>query len=91
MLDPIRSTLDSAVRAAKLVEAARIDALFTAADLLGFDAQGRPSSEATIERRLPTNCRAGLVRDRTRSIKRLRSTLTGLFPALERVLIQVLT
>ncbi|MDT0438319.1 MULTISPECIES: NtaA/DmoA family FMN-dependent monooxygenase [Streptomyces] len=38
-LDPRRSTLDRAVRVARLAEAARIDALFTA-DLLRFDAQG---------------------------------------------------
>ncbi|MEU7324548.1 NtaA/DmoA family FMN-dependent monooxygenase [Streptomyces griseoviridis] len=38
-LDPGSSTLDRAVRVARLAEAARIDALFTA-DLLRFDAQG---------------------------------------------------
>lgn len=43
--------------------------------------------EATIEFRLLTNRRTDLVRDRTRSINRLRSALTGMFPALERVLV----
>jgi transposase len=47
----------------------------------------RPSDEATIELRLLTNRRTDLVRDRTRSINRLRSALTGMFPALERVLV----
>ena len=47
----------------------------------------RPSDEAIIELRLLTNRRADLVRDRTRSINRLRSALTGMFPALERALV----
>ncbi|MEV1084064.1 IS110 family transposase [Streptomyces sp. NPDC050211] len=47
----------------------------------------RPSDEATIELRLLTNRRSDLVRDRTRSINRLRSALTGMFPALERALV----
>ncbi|SOD72220.1 FMN-dependent oxidoreductase (nitrilotriacetate monooxygenase family) [Jatrophihabitans sp. GAS493] len=38
-VDPQRSTLETAVTVARLAEAARIDALFTA-DLLTFDAQG---------------------------------------------------
>lgn len=38
-IDPARSTLDTALRVAKLAEDARIDALFTA-DLLSFGAQG---------------------------------------------------
>lgn len=38
-VDPTRSTLDTAVRVARLAEEARIDALFTA-DLLSFGAQG---------------------------------------------------
>lgn len=47
----------------------------------------RPDDEATIELRLLTNRRTDLVRDRTRSINRLRSALTGMFPALERALV----
>ncbi|CAM5657178.1 hypothetical protein SAURM35S_06878 [Streptomyces aurantiogriseus] len=49
--------------------------------------QFRPTDEATIELRLLTNRRTDLVRDRTRSINRLRSALTGMFPALERALV----
>ncbi|WP_148100444.1 transposase, partial [Streptomyces sp. NL15-2K] len=47
----------------------------------------RPNDEATIELRLLTNRRTDLVRDRTRSINRLRSALTGIFPSLERALV----
>nr|WP_244188151.1 IS110 family transposase [Streptomyces regalis] len=47
----------------------------------------RPSDEAIIELRLLTNRRADLVRDRTRAVNRLRSTLTGMFRALERALV----
>ncbi|MEU2245047.1 IS110 family transposase [Streptomyces sp. NPDC018338] len=47
----------------------------------------RPADEATIELKILTNRRTDLVRDRTRAINRLRSTLTGMFPALERALV----
>nr|WP_053789016.1 transposase [Streptomyces sp. XY332] len=47
----------------------------------------RPADEATIELKIITNHRTDLVRDRTRAINRLRSTLTGTFPALERTLV----
>ncbi|WP_405151186.1 NtaA/DmoA family FMN-dependent monooxygenase [Sphaerisporangium sp. NBC_01403] len=46
-LDPDRSTLDTAVRVAKLAEAARIDALF-APDLLTFGAQGTIGSQEAL-------------------------------------------
>ncbi|MFD4575378.1 NtaA/DmoA family FMN-dependent monooxygenase [Streptomyces sp. NPDC058417] len=46
-VDPARSTLDTAVRVARLAEAARIDALFTA-DLLRFDAQGAIGSQEPL-------------------------------------------
>ncbi|WNI17076.1 NtaA/DmoA family FMN-dependent monooxygenase [Actinacidiphila sp. ITFR-21] len=46
-IDPTRSTLDTAVRVAKLAEAARIDALFTA-DLLSFGAQGAIGSQEPL-------------------------------------------
>ncbi|GGL91577.1 monooxygenase [Streptomyces fumigatiscleroticus] len=46
-IDPTRSTLDTAVRVARLAEAARIDALFTA-DLLRFDAQGAIGSQEPL-------------------------------------------
>ncbi|MFF4836646.1 NtaA/DmoA family FMN-dependent monooxygenase [Streptomyces sp. NPDC001315] len=46
-VDPTRSTLDQALRVAKLAEAARIDALFTA-DLLSFDAQGSIGSQEPL-------------------------------------------
>jgi FMN-dependent oxidoreductase (nitrilotriacetate monooxygenase family) len=46
-LDPTRSTLDTAVRVAKLAEAAGIDALFTA-DLLSFDAKGSIGSQEPL-------------------------------------------
>ncbi|MEU8950602.1 NtaA/DmoA family FMN-dependent monooxygenase [Streptomyces sp. NPDC048489] len=46
-VDPTRSTLDTAVRVAKLAEAARFDALFTA-DLLRFDAQGAIGSQEPL-------------------------------------------
>lgn len=46
-IDPDRSTLDTAVRVAKLAEAARIDALFTA-DLLTFGAQGAIGSQEPL-------------------------------------------
>jgi hypothetical protein len=42
---------------------------------------------ATIELKLFTRRRADLFCDRTRAINRLRSTLTSMFPALERVLV----
>lgn len=46
----------------------------------------RPDDEVTIELRLLTGHRTDLVADRTRTINRLRSTLTSMFPALEREL-----
>jgi transposase len=46
----------------------------------------RPDDELTIELRLLTGYRTDLVTDRTRTVNRLRSTLTGMFPALERAL-----
>jgi FMN-dependent oxidoreductase (nitrilotriacetate monooxygenase family) len=46
-IDPTRSTLDTAVKVAKLAEAARIDALFTA-DLLTFGAQGGIGSQEPL-------------------------------------------
>ncbi|WP_308798230.1 NtaA/DmoA family FMN-dependent monooxygenase [Streptomyces sp. UH6] len=46
-VDPTRSTLDQAVEVARLAEAARIDALFTA-DLLSFDAQGSIGSQEPL-------------------------------------------
>jgi FMN-dependent oxidoreductase (nitrilotriacetate monooxygenase family) len=46
-LDSTRSTLDTAVKVAKLAEAARIDALFTA-DLLTFGAQGAIGSQEPL-------------------------------------------
>ena len=46
-VDPTRSTLDTAVRVARLAEAARIDALFTA-DLLRFGAQGAIGSQEPL-------------------------------------------
>ncbi|OKI26592.1 transposase [Streptomyces sp. CB03578] len=46
----------------------------------------RPSDEATIELRLLTDRRIDLVADRTRTINRLRSLLTSMFPALERAI-----
>jgi FMN-dependent oxidoreductase (nitrilotriacetate monooxygenase family) len=46
-IDPNRSTLDTAVTVAKLAEAARIDALFTA-DLLTFGAQGAIGSQEPL-------------------------------------------
>ncbi|MCM2416292.1 NtaA/DmoA family FMN-dependent monooxygenase [Streptomyces sp. RKAG290] len=46
-VDPTRSTLDTAVRVAKLAEKARIDALFTA-DLLSFHAQGAIGSQEPL-------------------------------------------
>lgn len=46
-VDPTRSTLHQAVEVAKLAEAARIDALFTA-DLLSFDAQGSIGSQEPL-------------------------------------------
>lgn len=47
----------------------------------------RPTDEATIELKILTNRRTDLVRDRTLAINRLRSTSTGMFPALERALV----
>ncbi|MFG3410496.1 IS110 family transposase [Streptomyces sp. NPDC048142] len=46
----------------------------------------RPGDEAAIELRLLTGRRTDLVEDRTRSVNRLRGTLMGMFPALERAL-----
>lgn len=46
-LDPGRSTLDTTVEVAKLAEAARIDALFTA-DLLAFGAQGAVGAQEPL-------------------------------------------
>jgi transposase len=46
----------------------------------------RPGDEASIELRLLTDHRVDLVGDRTRTINRLRSLLTSMFPALERAL-----
>lgn len=46
----------------------------------------RPDDETTIELRLHTSHRIDLVADRTRTINRLRSTLTSMFPGLERAL-----
>ncbi|GGW76612.1 IS110 family transposase [Streptomyces galilaeus] len=46
----------------------------------------RPGDEADIELGLLTSHRANLVAERTRTINRLRSVLTGMFPALERAL-----
>ncbi|WP_405487622.1 IS110 family transposase [Streptomyces sp. NBC_00096] len=46
----------------------------------------RPGGEAAIELRLLTGRRTDLVEDRTRSVKRLRGTLLGMFPDLERAL-----
>jgi transposase len=46
----------------------------------------RPGDEATVELELLTSRRFDLVGDRTRTVNRLRSTLTSMFPALERAL-----
>jgi transposase len=46
----------------------------------------RPGDDASVELRLLTERRADLVADRTRTINRLRSLLTSMFPALERAL-----
>ncbi|MGW7369451.1 IS110 family transposase [Streptomyces sp. NPDC054841] len=46
----------------------------------------RPDSEHAVELQVLTGRRADLNADRTRRINRLRSQLTGIFPALERVL-----
>ncbi|QKV68071.1 MULTISPECIES: IS110 family transposase [Streptomyces] len=46
----------------------------------------RPGDETTVELKLLTSYRIDLVADRTRTVNRLRSTLTGMFPALERAL-----
>ncbi|MEV8396297.1 MULTISPECIES: IS110 family transposase [unclassified Streptomyces] len=46
----------------------------------------RPDDEHAIELRVLTNRRADINADRTRRINRLRGQLTGIFPALERVL-----
>ncbi|MFD9196610.1 IS110 family transposase [Streptomyces phaeochromogenes] len=46
----------------------------------------RPSDDAAVELRLLTDRRTDLAADRTRTINRLRSTLTSMFPALERAL-----
>jgi transposase len=44
----------------------------------------RPGDEATIELALLTSLRIDLVAERTRTVNRLRSVLTSMFPALER-------
>ncbi|MFF3585355.1 IS110 family RNA-guided transposase [Streptomyces mirabilis] len=46
----------------------------------------RPGDEAAIELKLLTGRRSDLVEDRTRVVNRLRGTLLGMFPALERTL-----
>ncbi|MET8514523.1 IS110 family transposase [Streptomyces sp. NPDC005077] len=46
----------------------------------------RPGDETMIELKLLTSYRSDLVADRTRTVNRLRSTLTSMFPALERTL-----
>jgi transposase len=46
----------------------------------------RPDDEALADLRLLTGRRADLVEDRTRAVNRLRGTLLGMFPALERAL-----
>ncbi|MEW2298342.1 IS110 family transposase [Streptomyces sp. NPDC006743] len=46
----------------------------------------RPGDEATIELGLLTGRRIDLVAERTRTINRLRSVLTSMFPALERAM-----
>lgn len=46
----------------------------------------RPGDDAAVELRLLTDRRTDLAADRTRTINRLRSTLTSMFPALERAL-----
>ncbi|MFD7438681.1 IS110 family transposase [Streptomyces sp. NPDC059861] len=46
----------------------------------------RPDDDATVELRLLTERRVDLVAERTRTTNRLRSLLTSMFPALERVL-----
>jgi transposase len=46
----------------------------------------RPDDKATIDLKLLTGRRADLVEDRTRAVNRLRGTLLGMCPALERAL-----
>lgn len=46
----------------------------------------RPEDELTVELKILTNRRADLNADRTRRINRLRGQLTGVLPALERIL-----
>jgi transposase len=46
----------------------------------------RPDDEHAVELRVLTDRRSDLTADRTRRINRLRGQLTGIFPALERVL-----
>ncbi|MEU6071215.1 IS110 family transposase [Streptomyces sp. NPDC047082] len=46
----------------------------------------RPDNDATVELRLLTDRRVDLVAERTRTINRLRSLLTSMFPGLERAL-----
>ncbi|MGW6412831.1 IS110 family transposase [Streptomyces vinaceus] len=46
----------------------------------------RPDDEHAVELRILTDRRSDLTADRTRRINRLRGQLTGIFPALERVL-----
>ncbi|MEU6687734.1 IS110 family transposase [Streptomyces sp. NPDC046832] len=46
----------------------------------------RPGDEAALELKLLTGRRADLVEDRSRTVNRLRGTLLGRFPALERAL-----
>ncbi|MDF3294430.1 IS110 family transposase [Streptomyces silvisoli] len=46
----------------------------------------RPGDETTVELELLTARRVDLVADRTRTVSRLRATMTSMFPALERAL-----
>ncbi|MEU1420686.1 IS110 family transposase [Kitasatospora sp. NPDC005751] len=46
----------------------------------------RPDDEHAVELRILTDRRSDLTADRTRRINRLRGQLTGIFPALERIL-----
>ncbi|MFB7497731.1 IS110 family transposase [Streptomyces sp. NPDC056161] len=46
----------------------------------------RPGNEATVELELLTARRVDLVTDRTRTVSRLRATMTSMFPSLERAL-----
>lgn len=46
----------------------------------------RPDDEHAVELRVRTGLRSNLVADRTRTLNRLRTSLTSIFPALERAL-----